>query len=474
MEDKLNEFVEVQETEDFGKAVVAKCDLVPGSLGLGFREKPLIVFPPCADGVVPPWGPSAQYMGSKSCPLTRQHWMDYLHFLKQEVDVQTKVLSFYAEFDCLDPRIVYAFVAPYLDSPDSAKIFTCLFLVVTFNSCTLQGPNADGSWPDFVAHGMFEVASRMAHSCRPNCVWFATQEGLQRTVRVIQPVKKGEVLTISYIPEKYLCKPTHVRQDMLLQNQNFLCKCKRCKAIADDSRRFGCHNKSCCGHHMVKQVEDDDLPDFLVCTVCGEAAPDDFELQMCDSEMEATRATIGKIDSITDEGLPIDVRRKLLSLKPPHPSHALGLQIYRGHSDYYNSIQNWPKAISAQRQWINCRLQIHGKDYLDQYSGFGYERLGDMLVNVGDWRGAQEAYRHAVRAFQIARGGSSEPYTRCAMDKLITVQKKLPTNKSETSCGLCGVVSTKKCGQCGLAVYCNRDHQIVHWKVHKLSCGKSV
>lgn len=57
------------------------------------------------------------------------------------------------------------------------------------------------------------------------------------------------------------------------------------------------------------------------------------------------------------------------------------------------------------------------------------------------------------------------------MNKLMSVQKKvqLPTTTqlTTTKCGLCGADATLKCGGCGIAVYYNRDHQLIHWKVHK-------
>jgi len=42
----------------------------------------------------------------------------------------------------------------------------------------------------------------------------------------------------------------------------------------------------------------------------------------------------------------------------------------------------------------------------------------------------------------------------------------------ETSsiCAICGIDSKKKCSVCGLVYYCGRDHQVLHWKVHKNLC----
>ena len=41
----------------------------------------------------------------------------------------------------------------------------------------------------------------------------------------------------------------------------------------------------------------------------------------------------------------------------------------------------------------------------------------------------------------------------------------------EAVCGFCGASSARKrCSQCKTVIYCSKDHQIKHWKLHKLSC----
>ena len=113
-----------------------------------------------------------------------------------------------------------------------------------------------------------------------------------------------------------------------------------------------------------------------------------------------------------------------------------------------------------------------GEDYQDEYTGFQYEHLGDLYNDNNESNNALNAYRKAVQAFQISRGGSDDPYTRCATKKLISVDLTLLSLSSSVKCGLCNLEATKKCTRCGVAVYCNKDHQAVHWKVHKKVCHK--
>jgi hypothetical protein len=35
---------------------------------------------------------------------------------------------------------------------------------------------------------------------------------------------------------------------------------------------------------------------------------------------------------------------------------------------------------------------------------------------------------------------------------------------------LCSCYADKKCSRCKCAVYCSKDHQVAHWKVHKTVC----
>ena len=368
---------------------------------------------------MPPWGPSRV--------LDPRSWTDYLHFLDQPKDIQDKVLSFYAEMDGKEAKIVHEFVKPFLESTEAVREFVNLTMVVKFNSVTIHPAAADGSGASLgqYGHGLFLVACRLTHSCRPNCTWFSSQDGCSKIVRLLEPVKAGDVLTISYLDPHVLEKPVYVRRNQLQTFKNFVCICKRCTSPrGDDSRRFRCHDKRCSGHHYVKQDDQEDLAVLLPCHVCGESAPASFEETMLEQE-DDTRRKIDYVDYVADNGLRVDITVALKNLKPPHESHALALQIYRAQCEVFEQTNALERAIMVQRKWINCRFRLHGEDYLDEHTGFGYERLGDLLVQTRDWERAKNAFQKAVRALQISRGGSSEPYTKCAMNKLVGVQAKL-------------------------------------------------
>lgn len=41
---------------------------------------------------------------------------------------------------------------------------------------------------------------------------------------------------------------------------------------------------------------------------------------------------------------------------------------------------------------------------------------------------------------------------------------------TEGKCVVCSIETSKKCGACGIVLYCNRDHQLAHWTKHKSEC----
>jgi hypothetical protein len=46
---------------------------------------------------------------------------------------------------------------------------------------------------------------------------------------------------------------------------------------------------------------------------------------------------------------------------------------------------------------------------------------------------------------------------------------------TDSPCLVCGVPATRQCSRCHDATYCSREHQVRHWKVHKISaclCAK--
>lgn len=73
---------------------------------------------------------------------------------------------------------------------------------------------------------LFENACILEHSCMPNCYYtFNTKRNYKITMRAGRLIKKGEHLAIMYT---HMLWGTQMRQEHLLTNKYFICKCERC------------------------------------------------------------------------------------------------------------------------------------------------------------------------------------------------------------------------------------------------------
>ena len=74
--------------------------------------------------------------------------------------------------------------------------------------------------------GVFPLASKLNHSCRPNC-GNQLRKGSMRVV-TIEAINPGEELTINYLGEAEAHLPTDQRRALLQKRYGFWCRCKRC------------------------------------------------------------------------------------------------------------------------------------------------------------------------------------------------------------------------------------------------------
>lgn len=73
---------------------------------------------------------------------------------------------------------------------------------------------------------LFENACILEHSCMPNCYYtFDTKRNYKITMRSGRLIRKGEHLAIMYT---HMLWGTQMRQEHLLTNKYFVCKCERC------------------------------------------------------------------------------------------------------------------------------------------------------------------------------------------------------------------------------------------------------
>ena len=308
---------------------------------------------------------------------------------------------------------------------DNIEEFIKVIMVIRFNSVELQPAAQDGNGPGAShGHGLFEIACRMNHTCKPNCVWFTTQDGKSKEIRAIATIGKGEELTVDYSGNPLDATPA--RRDDILQTKGFLCRCDRCAASHDDTRRFRCitHPSSgCSGVHFLDQPTYADTPRLLDCTSCGAIATEDYLRDVMKEEIALVRE-INDVDAIADaDGLDA-VSDRIHRLHPPHEYHSLAEKCYLLQGELHSAHGEYKLSAEAYAKALDCRISILGTNYLSQAAAFTCEKMGDALkhVNIEE---AEEAYRRAVRVLELMRGGAhSDPYAKCAMEKLLTVQNQ--------------------------------------------------
>jgi SET domain len=81
--------------------------------------------------------------------------------------------------------------------------------------------------------GSFPKTARINHSCRPNCGNFWSEKTGQRVIYAESDIKKGDEITVSYIP---LLKSIKERQARLKQ-YGFVCDCTACQSTESSKKR---------------------------------------------------------------------------------------------------------------------------------------------------------------------------------------------------------------------------------------------
>lgn len=332
----------------------------------------------------------------------------------------------------------------------------------------------------------------MNHSCRPNCVWFTTQDGTCKEVRAISTIEVGEELTVDYVGN--VLDPTPQRRDDLLKTKGFMCECERCSAESDDTRRFKCISSvdtSCMGAHFLHQPTYSSAPILLDCDHCGAKATHDY-VQVVMEEEIALVHEINELDDAAEVACIVEVQDRVERLEPPHKYHSLADKCYRLQGELYSTLGEYRNAAEAYAKSIDCRIAILGPDYYNQATAFACEKLGDALKHVDVYE-AEEAYKRSVRALEMMRGSAhSDPYAKCAMEKLLHVQNRRihgdndnlpkeeclkgiaapPTGPPATDfpCQLCGNPAMIPASSRDDLSYCCEFHKRVHLAVVKDRC----
>lgn len=85
--------------------------------------------------------------------------------------------------------------------------------------------------------GLYNHGSKFTHDCNPNCA--VTSNGNQIKFTAVRDIKKGDILTCSYLSADELLMPTLLRRYSLLMKKSFICNCSRC-LNPDKQRSINC------------------------------------------------------------------------------------------------------------------------------------------------------------------------------------------------------------------------------------------
>jgi hypothetical protein len=104
--------------------------------------------------------------------------------------------------------------------PEVSGLVSKVWSIFETNAFNIGEPDEEG----VVMAGVFELASRFNHSCRPNVAQTFNVNSNQLTIHAIRHITKGEEMCDSYVP---LCQPAEARKAEL-RAYGFDCTCEVC------------------------------------------------------------------------------------------------------------------------------------------------------------------------------------------------------------------------------------------------------
>lgn len=221
---------------------------------------------------------------------------------------------------------------------------------------------------------LFENACILEHSCLPNCYYtFDTQRQGKITMRAGRDIKKGEHLSIMYT---HMLWGTQLREEHLLTNKYFVCKCERCLDRTEMGTNIsalkciGDIGKDCGGTLLPKNPTDIATDWFCErCNVC--IANEQIEIVLTNIEQEVDdllMPSVSRLDpkAITPESFERLIKRLEHFLHENH-YHIIALkhtliQLY-GHRPNYE-LKNLSDDI-LQRKITMCHQLLDILDRID-------------------------------------------------------------------------------------------------------------
>merc|ERR1711879_1110600 len=94
---------------------------------------------------------------------------------------------------------------------------------------------------------LFKEACKLTHSCDPNC-YVLPSISTRFVVLALKPMKRGEMVTISYLGTSGRFYPRYWRQKTLSYTKCFECRCTLCSQESDRNIRMFCES---CGDYVL-------------------------------------------------------------------------------------------------------------------------------------------------------------------------------------------------------------------------------
>ena len=126
----------------------------------------------------------------------------------------------------------------------SQTFFFKILTVASMNSHRFYGQHnaafADivgGTCHEGACAALFQLGSKVTHSCRPNCMYSSKRKPGHGDYIAILPICNGDLITFNYVSTH--TASTETRRDQLLRQKNFFCMCDKC-VRPDYNRGIAC------------------------------------------------------------------------------------------------------------------------------------------------------------------------------------------------------------------------------------------
>ncbi|KAJ1416804.1 hypothetical protein B484DRAFT_466840, partial [Ochromonadaceae sp. CCMP2298] len=345
---------------------------------------------------------------------------------------------------------------------------------------------------------LFPMLSKATHSCDPNCM-YSSFTGVYGQYFATRRIRNGALLTFSYIDA---APPTEQRRSKLLTGRGFLCQCPRCLLPDPKSARFCA--AECNGVSMR------DGSGCWSCLQCQSTA----EPSSCEKEIERTYARLKASPAATQEARDLTCETITKSHAKLPATHYLLQQLYALLSTFYASQAAMPFSTAHKEDAAKCSITsgLKGCKIVECQAANCFrghlcsEVHPPSAANVQSfelfWQAMSlvEMSPQGRERFRDERGNAFCQLLDCPLQMILKYLPLLRIREGEgdtdvvniervvrgllagggqlpskTHCHCCGIAEKVlapllRCSRCMGAVYCSKECQKAHWKVHKKAC----